>query len=292
VVNQLAYTVVVRLASTGTGAGDPDGTGYTVYSSAFLIVMVPHSIITVSLATAILPRLSAQAAAHDTAALGRTLVSTIRTALVVAVPFALLLPFVALPLAQVLWGYGATADIYPRFETTVALFGAGLVFFTLHYLTLRGFYALELNRTVFLIQCVIAAVNIAAATFLVGRVGPDDTAPMLVIAYTTAYAVGSVVSFAVLARRLGGLPVGSLLGFLARLLVAGGLGGAAAWAVSLGLDNLLDRAPAPGSQVWGLVELAVLGLVALAVLVVVGRALRLREITTVIDTVASRLRRG
>ncbi|MCP6374038.1 hypothetical protein NL455_29590, partial [Klebsiella pneumoniae] len=31
VVNQLAYTVVVRLASTGTGAGAADGTGYTVY---------------------------------------------------------------------------------------------------------------------------------------------------------------------------------------------------------------------------------------------------------------------
>ena len=37
-----------------------DGTGYTVYSTTFLIVMVPHSIITVSLATAMLPRLSAQ----------------------------------------------------------------------------------------------------------------------------------------------------------------------------------------------------------------------------------------
>ncbi|CAN5376903.1 hypothetical protein BH09ACT12_BH09ACT12_33490 [soil metagenome] len=61
IVNQVAYTVVVRLASSGPVGGGP-GTGYTVYSSAFLIVMVPHSIITVSLATAILPRLSARAA--------------------------------------------------------------------------------------------------------------------------------------------------------------------------------------------------------------------------------------
>ena len=55
VVNQIAYTVVVRLASGGTAAGS-DGTGYTVYANAFLLVMVPHSIITVSLATAVLPR--------------------------------------------------------------------------------------------------------------------------------------------------------------------------------------------------------------------------------------------
>ena len=66
VVNQVAYTVVVRLASSGTaeaatacGAGGGDaGTGYTIYSGAFLLVMVPHSIATVSLATATLPRLS------------------------------------------------------------------------------------------------------------------------------------------------------------------------------------------------------------------------------------------
>uniref|UniRef100_UPI003F4C08BB murein biosynthesis integral membrane protein MurJ n=1 Tax=Nocardioides sp. SYSU DS0663 TaxID=3416445 RepID=UPI003F4C08BB len=44
VVNQLAYTVVVRLASTGTIDGDADSTGYSVYSAAFLIVMVPHAV--------------------------------------------------------------------------------------------------------------------------------------------------------------------------------------------------------------------------------------------------------
>ena len=56
-----------RRASGSPPAARPgrrDGTGYTVYSSAFLIVMVPHSIVTVSLATAILPRLSAHAAAE------------------------------------------------------------------------------------------------------------------------------------------------------------------------------------------------------------------------------------
>jgi len=291
IVNQAAYVVVVRLASGGTAAS-ADGTGITVYSSAQLAVMVPHSIITVSLATAILPRLSASAAAHDTAALGRTLVTTIRTALVVVVPFALLLPFIALPVAQVLWGHGATADSYDRFEPTLALFGAGLVFFTLHYLTLRGFYALEQNRTVFLIQCVIAAVNITVATVLVGRADPDHTAPMLVLAYTAAYGVGSLMSFSVLSRRLGGLPIGSLLGFAARLGVAGGLGAGAAWVVDLGLDDLLERAPAASGWWWGAVDAAVLGLVALGVLVLLARALRLREVTTVIDTVTARLRRG
>ena len=57
VVGLFAYTVVVRLASGGTapsGCGlqsqaPANGTGYTVYAAAFLFVMVPHAIITVSL---------------------------------------------------------------------------------------------------------------------------------------------------------------------------------------------------------------------------------------------------
>ena len=79
IVNQIAYVVVVRLASSGTACA-PDGTGITVYSNVMLVVMVPHSIITVSLATAILPRLSAAAATQDMRRLAATLGSTLRTA--------------------------------------------------------------------------------------------------------------------------------------------------------------------------------------------------------------------
>src|SRR4051812_5681352 len=96
VVNQIAYTVVVRLASSGTadaaaacGAGlGSDGTGYTIYSGAFLLVMVPHSIATVSLATATLPRLSRSAADDDLPGVARQVASTTRTALALILPFA------------------------------------------------------------------------------------------------------------------------------------------------------------------------------------------------------------
>ena len=55
----MAYTVVARLASGGSAQ---DGSGYTVYSQAFLVTQVPHAIVTVSLATAVLPLLSRAAA--------------------------------------------------------------------------------------------------------------------------------------------------------------------------------------------------------------------------------------
>ena len=158
VVNQVAYTVVVRIASSGTvdptgGAGSAEGTGYTVYSNSFLLTMVPHAIITVSLATAMLPLLSSYAAAGDLAAIGRSVSATLRSAYALVIPAAALLAIMAMDTAHVIWGYGGGADDYGNFAPSLALFGIGLVLFTAHYLVLRGFYALEQNRRVFLIQC-------------------------------------------------------------------------------------------------------------------------------------------
>ena len=177
-------------------------------------MMVPHSIITVSLATAILPRLSARAAEADLPGLARSLTSAMRTALAVVIPFALLLPLIAGDLSNVIWGHGAASETYEIYAPSLALFGPGLVFFTVHYLMLRGFYALERTRTVFWIQCAVAAANIVVAIVLVGRTDAEHTSPALVLAYTAAYVVGSFISYPVLRRLLGGLESRRLVRFL------------------------------------------------------------------------------
>ncbi len=284
VVNQIAFVVVVRLASGGT-AESGVGTGITIYTGAFLIMMVPHSVVTVSLATAILPRLSSHAAEGDLTGLARSLASTLRSALVVVLPFGALLPIIAPDLANVIWGHGATADVFDRYVPTLALFGGGLVFFTFHYLMLRGFYALEQTRTVFWIQCAVSATNIVAALLLVSLTNAERTSPALVLAYTAAYAVGSVLSYAVLRGRLGGLDSRQTLRFVSRL--AGAV--VASTAVALGLALLLhglDERPH-----WSVAALQALAitLVDVVVFVVAARALRLREVTSVLDTVIRRL---
>ena len=301
-VNQIAYAVVVRLASSGPAQAlgeAADATGYTVYSFTFLIVMVPHSVVTVSLATAILPRLSDYAADGDHRGLSRTLLMALRSALVVVVPFAMLLPLVARDTAHVIWGYGAGGDDYGNFAPSLALFGIGLVFFTVHYLMLRGFYALELTRTVFLVQCVIAVTNVAAAVLLVREATAAQTSPALVVAYAVAYLVGAAVSSFVLSRRLrtadapaAGRSEGApaLVRFLVRLVVAALLATAAAYVARLLLAGL---GPDPHLVVALLRALAVTA-VDVVVFVLIARLMRLREVTAVLDTVTRRLtsRRG
>jgi putative peptidoglycan lipid II flippase len=226
VVTQAAYLVVVKLASGGTADG---GTGYTVYANSLLIMMVPHSIVTVSLATAILPRLSSFAHEDRLGELGSTVGSTLRTSLALVLPFAVLLPVVAGDVAGFAFGWAGGEDTAASFAPTLALFGPALAFFTVHYFMLRGFYAMEMTRLVFFIQLAVSGTNVLVATLLVPSRPPEETAPMLVVAYLSSYAVGAVVSFVLLRRTVGGLETPQLLRFLARMSIVLAAAVAARW---------------------------------------------------------------
>ena len=294
VVNQIAYTVVVRLASGGTAqaatnacavGAATEGTGYSVYSAAFLIVMVPHSIVTVSLATAILPRLSGRAADGDLSGLANSLASTLRMALALIVPFALLIPVVASDVANAI-SFGAARPTFENYAPTLALFGPGILFFTVHYLMLRGFFALERTRTVFWVQCVIAGVNVAVAVVLVEATDPRLTAPSLAVAYGTSYAVGSVLSYLLLRRALGGLETRSLLGFLSRVLLAALGATAAAYAVGRGLHAIVDEPSQLVAALWVMVVATAGGIVFLCF----ARVLRIPEANTIVGLATRRMR--
>ena len=300
VVNQIAYTVVVRIASSGTadavagacGPAGENGAGYTIYSLAFLLVMVPHSIATVSLATAVLPRLSAFAVDGDLGGVARSVASTMRTTYTMIVPFALLLPVVALDLSNLMIGYGAARDGVSDFATSLALFAPGLVLFTTHYLMLRGFYALERTRTVFWVQCLIAATNIALAVVLTRDVSPSGTAPALVLAYAGAYLVGAIGSYTLLRHVLGGLETPVLVRFLVRLLVAAGVATAGAWAAKYGLEQIWGPATEDGAgKARAVGVLGATAVVDVVLFLALARLLRIREVTSVMTLVTSRLRR-
>ncbi|WP_235735744.1 murein biosynthesis integral membrane protein MurJ [Nocardioides alcanivorans] len=296
IVNQIAYTVVVRLASSGTasaaagacgGVGAADtGTGYTVYSSAFLLIMVPHAIVTVSLATAVLPTLSRFAADDKRRDLGRTLASTMRTALTLVIPFAVLLPLIAGDLGNIVWGWGAAADLVDNYTPSLALFAPGLLFFTVHYFMLRGFYALERTRTVFFIQCAVSATNIALAFLLVGRTDAAFTSPALVLAYSGAYLLGAFLSYVVLRRALGSLDTHTTLRFVVRTVIAALIAAVAARGVWELIVAVL------GEDHGKVVSLLLLGGACVAdvvVFLVLARFMHIREANELVAVVARRI---
>jgi putative peptidoglycan lipid II flippase len=286
VATQTAYLVVVKLASGGTVDGG-EGTGYLVYANSLLIMMVPHAIVTVSLATAILPRLSAYAHEGRLTELGSTVGSTLRTALALVLPFAVLLPITAGDVAGFAFGWENPEEA-ASFAPTLAVFGPALIFFTVHYFMLRGFYAMEMTRLVFFIQVAVSLTNVVVAVALVPSAPPEATAPLLVVAYLVSYLVGAVTSFVLLRRTVGGLETPQLLRFLVRMAVVLLVAGTAAWLVERGLAGLGEY---PGPML-SLLRGGASAAAGLVVVLVGARLLRVREVTSLVDTVVGRLRRG
>lgn len=222
---QLTQVVVVRLATAATAAasasgGIDRGAGIAVYNNAFLIIMVPHSIITVSLATALLPTLSRTAAAKRADEVRIQVLAGVRTALAIIIPFAGLLLALAGPISRLLFGYGAASDDIDLVAVTLAAFLPGLVGFTSTYLLQRAFYAAEDTRTPFLVQLVVSSVQVVLSVAIVPRLDPVYASTGLAGAWSVAVLVGALTALGLTRRRFGPVQPGSLALFVVLVTVA------------------------------------------------------------------------
>lgn len=293
VVNQLAYLVVVKVASgaSSVSAGD-SGAGYSVYANAMLIMMVPHSVITVSLATALLPRLSEMAADGELDEVRTRLISALRMCLAVIVPLGALMAALAFPLTAMIFDYGSAGGQTDRLALTLVLLMPGLVAFTVHYMVLRGFYALQDTKTPFYTQIWVSAViMIAAVGVAVAAPGNQYVTMALAGGYSLGYLVGAIVGARRLQRRIGPLAGGELIQHVIRLLVHSAIAATLAWLVWRGWSSLgaLDALP---SMLVRLVELIVGGTVGVATFVGLAYAFRVQEVRRAVALVLAKLRGG
>jgi putative peptidoglycan lipid II flippase len=285
VANQLAYLVVVRLASGATAqvaSGQAtQAAGQTVYSNAMLLMMVPHSVITVSLATALLPQLSARANEGDKREVATELAYAIRTCLGVIAPIAITLLFAGGPLVSAIFDIGAAAGGTRSTALTLLCFLPGLVAFTVHYLVLRGFYAFQDTRTPFLVQLVLVAVNVVLAVLLVQTMTGSYTAVMLAVAYSVAYVVGAIVSVAVL-RHVHLRPLRLDIWSLTGKLVLAGIPTAVVCFALVEAGKRMGVQGNLGQLALAAVVVGVGGLVYLGM----AKVVRLREVTNVVTLLA------
>jgi putative peptidoglycan lipid II flippase len=287
-VNQVAFIVVAHLATGATleGAADAkDAAGVTVYNLGFLISQLPHGVITVSLATAVIPTLAALAADRDYDRFRLELGRTVRVALVIVVPIAVALACLGQSAAAIAGGIGALGGNTLAIGYTIQAFALASVAFTVHYLMLRGFYANDDNRTPFLIQLTIAIVNIAFAVVLVHVVEPNRVAMVLALSYGIAYTVGSVLSVTLLSRAVGPIIDREMHFFIRRIVVASILTAF----VTLGVAGGLDAAGVePLRAVGGLITTVVAGAAGLATYFAAAKVVGLTQLSYLIDTVLRR----
>ncbi len=287
-VNQLAYVVIVNLGlSVDVQAKDVIryGVGYGAYATAYLIFILPHSIITVSVVTGLLPRLSREAADGDLPAVRASLSEAWRLTGVAIVAAAAGLVALGPDLTGIL--YSGTSEAGARqIGLITAAFALGLPAFSAQYVALRGFYAFEDTRTPFLLQVVIAGVNVGLALLAFAVLPLAAKMVGVAAAYAVTYAFGLALSTAVLRRRVGGLDGREVVRTYVRLVLAAAAAGLVAWLASWLVGRSL------GDGVGGsTASLAVGGVVLLAGYIAAARALRVREMDLLIGTVRARVGR-
>lgn len=286
-VNQLAFVVVTKLSTAATALAEDGGAGLAVYSNAHLVWILPHSLITVSLATAMLPNASRLAAAGDMTAVAAEATKTMRLSLVALVPATIGFVALASPIAALLFGNGRGAQDSQFVAVALAAFAVGLIPFTVQFICLRTYYAIENTRTPFFLQCIIAGVNVGGALLFVQLVGePTLRAATLALAYSLAYVVGVLLSWQFLKRSVPALDGGALVLHIVRLALGAGLGGAIAFFAQ---DAIVDAFPDSklGPLLAVVAGLAIIGIV----YVIVGKLLQVRELGNLAELVRSRFGR-
>ena len=297
-VNQVTYVFIMRLAAqANVNAANSDmvAAGITTYQKAHLVFMLPHSVITISIVTALLPTLSRIAHSGLLSDVGREVARAMRVVAVLIVPIAAILAVNGAAISVLLFGYGAALPQQAAvMGVIVTVFMTGLPAFTLFYVLLRGFYALEDTRTPFLVTVAFSVVMLALAFPLFDAMSGGGTqVAALALAYSLAYWVGLVIAWILLARRLGSLESGRTVWALVRTLLAGGLA-AAAMAVATAAG--LARIEQIGVLDWEarlllLVTVIVVSVIGLAVFAVAAWAFRIREVSDVISLLSRMGRR-
>lgn len=271
----LAQVVVTNMASGG---------GINAYQQAYLIWILPHSLLTVSLATAMLPAASTAALAGNLAGVAEETNRALRLALTFLVPSSVAFVALADPIARVPFGNGAGAADYHFVAWALAAFGIGLVPYTIQYLYLRAFYALDNTKTPFGLQIWISGANAALAVALVlAWNDPNTVAARLALAYSASYFLGVFLTHRSLKRRLPDLDGRTLWQHLARLVLASAPAALVAW--------LITWAGAGVASTWlRLLILAVAGVAAVGIFFVVAKRLGIDEVSSLISVL--RRRRG
>ncbi|MFI6846242.1 murein biosynthesis integral membrane protein MurJ [Kitasatospora sp. NBC_00085] len=273
--NLVASTVVTRYASAADTTLPKAGVGFSAYTYAQTIWSLPQSVITVSLVTALLPRMSRAVAEHRLDDMRDDLSQALRISGVVIVPAAFFFVVLGPEAAQVIFAHGHAdpASVVPLGHMLQA-FGLGLIPFSAQYLLLRGFYAFEDTRTPFWMAVWISAADIALATACHLLMPPRWSVTGLAGAYAASYAIGLLVTALLLRRRLGGRLDGRRLcrtygKLTASALAAGALG----WSVARGCSATVT------SATWApVLGLAAGGLAMLTLFVLLARLLRIGEL--------------
>ena len=289
-VNQITFLVISNLTTYANVLASAPGstaiaTGFTSYQKGQLMMMLPHSIITVSVITALLPRLSRQAHDKDLGAFGSELSQSLRFVTALIIPSAAFL-FVCSPwIGAFLYGYGASSTEQGKALGFVAsMFALGLPAFSLFYVLLRSYYAQENTKTPFIINLGFNLLHLAIGSLLFFLLPENYKVAGLALGYSISYFATCTFTWITVSRRVPDLRDIGHIRLLVRVLVASLV---AAFAAFLAIEVLFSGSFYDSALKLGL-EIISFGLVFSVAYIALAKLMRVTEINVLLALVKSR----
>jgi len=217
---QVAGVVQANVATLATSDGEA---GLAILRFSWLLFMVPHSVITVSLATAYFTRMSGHASAGETNLLRADVTTSVRRIGLMMVLASAGLITLSIPFARL---FGGAADDVSAMALVMSAYAVGLVAFSLVFVIQRVYYSLGDTRTPFMFQLVHTTVFIALA-LVVSGFSTDQIASSLALSASIASWLQLVLALVLLRKKLGGLRLHTLVGRLLLFTIAAVLASAA-----------------------------------------------------------------
>ena len=290
-ISQLGYLVTVNVATSAAvrsaQANIETGVGYTPYTYAYFVMLLPYSIVTISIITAILPHISKLALDGKREEVKAQLVRAIRLVGVITVPSAVaFLLFGPLITQSIFIGISDDDSRYIGYVLSALSFG--LVAFSINLILIRGFNAFEDTRTQVISILVINIFSVAMSYFFLFFVKTQWVTIGLGVAFSVSYVIGLFVTLRLLKKHTGRLALSEFIGQHFRLLTASLLAMLPLFAMTQYISWLnieFSRAARAG-------ELLVVMVVAFVAYIVGAKALGIEEISMIRHLGSSMSRRS
>lgn len=233
-ISQAGWIITTRIGSQADAAAP------TIYQNAWLLLQVPYGVIGVTLLTAIMPRLSRNAADGDDRAVVRDLTVATKLTLIALLPIIVFMTVFGIDIARALFEYGRFgAENSEILGWTISFSTFTLIPYALVLLHLRVFYAREEAWTPTLIIGGITATKVllSLAAPLVAS-ATDRVVILLAAANGFGFIAGAVIGVILLRRKLGPLGFRDLMRTSLWAVGAGAVGASVAWFFGRGLDRV------------------------------------------------------
>ncbi len=274
------------IVSTILASGLPEGS-ITAYNYAFQLSQIPVGVLGVSVAVALFPTLSRDAALGRVPEIRRQVATSLRVLVFLAAPLTAAMIVLAGPITAVFFQYGLFSErSAERTAGALVFFAIGLGGHIVVHLLTRAFYAMQDTRTPVLWAIIAVLINVPLMIWLVGPMGVEGLALALSIS-----ALLEVIGLLwALRRRIESIDEAEVARSVARS-AAAGFG--AALAMYGGLTLVRDLVPGVLSHGLGrLVALAALVAAGAAIYVLMASALRAPELAQIRGLLRRRPRRA